>query len=128
LVSSGLVIQNIPCNYGNQGPFISSIPLTVCYRLIQACRGNSASKSTVRKVSRQVSLAFIKRTLARCHKFEDTGSSCFSEPALQRVNFSAPICNNDTKSVGCVGSGTARTTCNEVSNIHAEARGSGMSS
>ncbi|KAJ6983951.1 hypothetical protein NC653_022235 [Populus alba x Populus x berolinensis] len=40
------------------------------------------SKSTVRKASRQVALAFIKRTLARCHKFEDTGSSCFSEPAL----------------------------------------------
>ncbi|KAJ6717232.1 SPECTRIN BETA CHAIN BRAIN [Salix koriyanagi] len=91
----------------------------------QACCGNSTSKSTVRKVSRQVALAFIKRTLARCHKFEDTGSSCFNEPALQQVIFSAPRCNN-TKSVGCVGSGTARNTRNEVSNIHAEARGLGV--
>ncbi|KAJ6410178.1 hypothetical protein OIU84_009638 [Salix udensis] len=88
----------------------------------EACCGNSTSKSTVRKVSRQVALAFIKRTLARCHKFEDTGRSCFNEPALQQVIFSAPRCNN-TKSVGCVGSGTARNTRNEVSNIHAEARG-----
>uniref|UniRef100_A0A6M2EFF5 Uncharacterized protein n=1 Tax=Populus davidiana TaxID=266767 RepID=A0A6M2EFF5_9ROSI len=99
--------------------------IQMAYKKQLACRGNSTSKSTVRKASRQVALAFIKRTLARCHKFEDTGSSCFSEPALQRVIFSAPICNNDTKSVGCVGSGTARNTCNEISNIHAEARGSG---
>ncbi|XP_034892802.1 uncharacterized protein [Populus alba] len=99
--------------------------IQMAYKKQLACRGNSTSKSTVRKASRQVALAFIKRTLARCHKFEDTGSSCFSEPALQRVIFSAPICNNDTKSVGCVGSVTARNTCNEVSNTHAEARGSG---
>ncbi|KAJ6311115.1 hypothetical protein OIU76_015777 [Salix suchowensis] len=99
--------------------------IQMAYKKQLACCGNSTSKSTVRKVSRQVALAFIKRTLARCHKFEDTGSSCFNEPALQQVIFSAPRCNN-TKSVGCVGSGTARNTRNEVSNIHAEARGLGV--
>jgi hypothetical protein len=48
---------------------------------------------------------------------------------LQEIIFSAPApsCNNDAKSVDCVGSGTASNTCNEVSNIHAEARGSGIS-
>ncbi|KAF9684699.1 hypothetical protein SADUNF_Sadunf04G0145700 [Salix dunnii] len=100
--------------------------IQMAYRKILACRGNNTSKSTVRKVSRQVALAFVKRTLARCRKFEDTGSSCFGEPLLQEVIFSAPPCNNDTKSVDCVGSGTASNTCNEVSNIHAEARGSGV--
>ncbi|CAK7329107.1 unnamed protein product [Dovyalis caffra] len=100
--------------------------IQMAYKKQLACRGNNTSKSTVRKVSRQVALAFVKRTLARCQKFEDTGSSCFSEPALQEVIFSAPRCNNDTKSVDCVGSGTASNTCNDVSNIHAEARGSGV--
>ncbi|XP_012079784.1 uncharacterized protein LOC105640155 isoform X2 [Jatropha curcas] len=97
----------------------------MAYRKRLACRGNNSSKSAVRKVSRQVALAFIKRTLARCRKFEDTGSSCFSEPALQEIIFSTPPCNNDAKSVDCVGSGTASNTCNEVSNHNAEARGSG---
>uniref|UniRef100_A0A6N2LKV0 Uncharacterized protein n=1 Tax=Salix viminalis TaxID=40686 RepID=A0A6N2LKV0_SALVM len=100
--------------------------IQMAYRKLLACRGNNTSKSTIRKASRQVALAFVKRTLARCRKFEDTGSSCFSEPQLQEVIFSAPPCNNDTKSVDCVGSGTASNTCNEVSNIHAEARGSGV--
>lgn len=71
-------------------------------------------------------MAFAKRTLARCRKFEDTGSSCFSEPALQDVLFSAPPCSNDAKSADCVGSGTASNTCNEVSNHQTEAKGSGM--
>ncbi|XP_015577676.1 uncharacterized protein LOC8271907 isoform X2 [Ricinus communis] len=96
----------------------------LAHRKRLACRRNNSSKSAVRKVSRQVALAFIKRTLARCRKFEDTGSSCFSEPALQEVIFSTPTCNNDAKSVDCVGSGTASNTCNEVSNHHGEARGS----
>ncbi|KAF9676379.1 hypothetical protein SADUNF_Sadunf09G0132500 [Salix dunnii] len=100
--------------------------IQMAYKKQLACCGNTTSKSTVRKVSRQVALAFIKRTLARCHNFEDTGSSCFNESALQQVIFAAPGCNNNTKSVGCVGSGTARNTCNEVSNIHAEARGLGV--
>lgn len=68
----------------------------------------------------------MKRTLARCRKFEDTGNSCFSEPALQDVIFSPPPCNNDAKSVDCVGSGSASNTCNEASH-QVEARGSGIS-
>lgn len=61
----------------------------------------------------------MKRTLARCRKFEDMGISCFGEAALQDVLFSAAPCGNDAKSADCVGSGTASNTCNE-------ARGSGM--
>ncbi|KAE8037432.1 hypothetical protein FH972_010019 [Carpinus fangiana] len=98
--------------------------IEMAYQKRMACRRSCASKSAVRKVSKHVALAFVKRTLARCRKFEDTGASCFSEPALQDVLFSVSPCNNDTKSVDCVGSGTASNTCNEASH-QAEARGSG---
>ncbi|CAF2161155.1 unnamed protein product [Brassica rapa subsp. trilocularis] len=45
-----------------------------------ASRGNKAYK--VHKVTRQAALAFTRRTLARCQKFDDTGLSCFADPAL----------------------------------------------
>ncbi|XP_039031195.1 uncharacterized protein LOC120165825 isoform X2 [Hibiscus syriacus] len=90
-----------------------------------ACRGGNSSKSAVSKVSKQVALAFIKRTLSRCRKFEGKGNSCFSEPALQDVMFSVQPSSNEAKSVECIGSGTASNTCNETSNHQAEARGSG---
>lgn len=95
---------------------------------MQACRGSNSSKSAVRKVSKHVALAFVKRTLDRCRKYEETGNSCFSEPTLQDVMFSVPPCSNEAKSVDCIGSGTASNTCNETSNHQAEARGSGMQS
>lgn len=93
--------------------------------MLQACRGSNASKSGVRKVPRQVALAFVKRTLGRCLKFEETGKSCFTDPALQDILFSSP-CNNDAKTVDCIGSGTASETCNEAS-CQAEVRVRGMS-
>ncbi|XP_022752570.1 uncharacterized protein LOC111301277 isoform X2 [Durio zibethinus] len=99
--------------------------IQMAYKRRLACRGNNSSKSAVRKVSKQVALAFVKRTLDRCRKFEQTGSSCFSEPALHDVMFSVPPCSNEAKSVDCIGSGTASNTCNETSNHQAEARGSG---
>ncbi|XP_038707466.1 uncharacterized protein LOC120002747 isoform X2 [Tripterygium wilfordii] len=95
--------------------------LEMAYRRRMACRGSNASRNGVRKVTRQVALAFVKRVLARCRKFEDTGISCFSEPGLHNV-ISAPLCNDDAKSVE-YGSGTASNICNEVSDHYAEARG-----
>lgn len=71
-------------------------------------------------------MAFVKRTLARCRKFEDTGFSCFSEPALLDVLFSAPPCSSDAKSADYVGSGTTSNTYNEVCNHQTEAKGSGV--
>ncbi|XP_043703069.1 uncharacterized protein LOC122653193 [Telopea speciosissima] len=47
-------------------------------------------------------MAFMKRTLARCQKFEDTGISCFSEPVLRDVLFPS----NDAKSVDVGGAST----------------------
>ncbi|GLT48726.1 hypothetical protein SLA2020_223340 [Shorea laevis] len=97
--------------------------IQMAYRKRVACRGSNSSK--VRKVPKQVALAFIKRTLARCQKFEEEGISCFSDPVLQDVMLAAPPCSNDTKSVDCVGSGTASNTLNETSNQQTEARASG---
>nr|XP_048325119.1 uncharacterized protein LOC107410028 isoform X1 [Ziziphus jujuba var. spinosa] len=96
----------------------------MAYKKRVACRGSNASKGAVRKVSKQVALAFVKRTLDRCQKFEETGNSCFTDPVLRDVMFSAPSCNSDIKSIDCIGSGTASNTCNEVSH-QAEVRGSG---
>ncbi|CDY65613.1 BnaCnng47970D [Brassica napus] len=86
-----------------------------------ASRGNKAFKS--HKVTRQAASAFIRRTLARCRKFEETGLSCFADPALQDILFSSP--SNDAKSSENGGSGTASNTLNEPSNHQAEAKGSG---
>lgn len=91
---------------------------------LQACRGSNTSKGVVRKVSKQVALAFVKRTLDRCQKFEETGNSCFTDPVLRDIMFSAPSCNSDIKSIDCIGSGTASNTFNEVSH-QVEVRGSG---
>ncbi|XP_022990203.1 uncharacterized protein LOC111487166 [Cucurbita maxima] len=50
-----------------------------------ATRGSSAAKLGISKVSKQVASSFMKRTLARCRRFEDTQKSCFSEPALRDI-------------------------------------------
>ncbi|XP_062147927.1 uncharacterized protein LOC133856895 isoform X1 [Alnus glutinosa] len=43
----------------------------------------TGGKSSSNKIAKQAALAFVKRTLERCHKFEDTGKSCFSEPLFK---------------------------------------------
>ncbi|GFP97273.1 hypothetical protein PHJA_001871400 [Phtheirospermum japonicum] len=62
----------------------------MAYKKLLATRGSFASKHGISKVSKQVALAFSKRTLARCHKFEDSGASCFSEPAFREIVYAAP--------------------------------------
>ncbi|KAJ0896914.1 hypothetical protein HanRHA438_Chr08g0339871 [Helianthus annuus] len=44
-----------------------------------------SSRSGVQKVPKQAALAFGKRTLARCHKFEISGTSCFNEPPFHDI-------------------------------------------
>lgn len=41
-------------------------------------------------MSKQVALAFAKRTIAKCKKFEGSGASCFNEPGLRDVIFAPP--------------------------------------
>ncbi|XP_021685356.2 uncharacterized protein LOC110668421 isoform X2 [Hevea brasiliensis] len=75
----------------------------LAYKKLLATRGSCASKFGVPKVSKQVALAFMNRTLARCRKFEDAGQSCFNEPALRDIILSAPPCGNQTESISGFG-------------------------
>ncbi|XP_027104749.1 uncharacterized protein [Coffea arabica] len=59
----------------------------IAYKKLLATRGSLASKNGMPRVSRQVALAFARRTLARCKKFEDCGVSCFNEPGLRDIIF-----------------------------------------
>lgn len=67
--------------------------IELAYRKLVATRGSSAAKIGISKVPRHVALAFIRRTLARCRKFEYSGKSCFAEPALRDVLFAVPSNN-----------------------------------
>ncbi|KAF9676557.1 hypothetical protein SADUNF_Sadunf08G0014400 [Salix dunnii] len=88
----------------------------LAHRKQLATRGNNASKFGVPKVSKQVALAFTRRTLAKCRKFEDTGKSCFGEPPLRDVIYAAPpaivaeskICIQDPRASGSVTGGAER--------------------
>ncbi|KAL2557972.1 hypothetical protein Fot_02711 [Forsythia ovata] len=62
----------------------------LAYKKLLATRGSFASKHGIAKVSKQVALAFAKRTLARCRKFEDSGVCCFAESTLRDVIYAAP--------------------------------------
>ncbi|KAL0726691.1 hypothetical protein Bca4012_022784 [Brassica carinata] len=49
-------------------------------------RHHSASgKSSANKISKQAAFAFVKRTLGRCRRFEETGLSCFSESTFKNI-------------------------------------------
>jgi hypothetical protein len=71
------------------------------YRKLKGGRVGSSHKAGVsksaNKAAKQLALAFAKRTLARCQKFDETGKSCFSEPSLWSV-LSAPLPSSDAKS------------------------------
>ncbi|PIN26644.1 hypothetical protein CDL12_00624 [Handroanthus impetiginosus] len=79
----------------------------LAYKKLLATRGSYASKHGIPKVSKQVALAFAKRTLARCRKFEDSGTSCFSEPALRDIIFAAPPRFDETELLTGAGLATA---------------------
>lgn len=40
-------------------------------------------------MAKQAALGFVKRTLDRCHQFEDTGKSCFNEPLFKDMFLTA---------------------------------------
>ncbi|XP_039044251.1 uncharacterized protein LOC120183656 isoform X2 [Hibiscus syriacus] len=61
--------------------------VTMAYEKYMSCWGPNATggKSSSNKMIKQAALAFVKRTLDRYHKFEDTGKSCFDEPMLRDI-------------------------------------------
>ncbi|KDP43395.1 hypothetical protein JCGZ_26495 [Jatropha curcas] len=99
----------------------------LAYKKLLATRGSFASKYGVPKVSKQVALAFMKRTLARCRKFEDTGKSCFGEPALRDVIYAAPLHRNQTESTSCIGSAVKSDMHHRIPDSQNDPGSSGLS-
>ncbi|KAI5001607.1 hypothetical protein ZWY2020_026257 [Hordeum vulgare] len=77
------------------------------YKKLLGGRGSSSHKGglskAASKAAKQLALAFAKRTLARCQKFEETEKSCFREPFLWSV-LSAPLPKSDPVDGGPPGS------------------------
>ncbi|XP_058213598.1 uncharacterized protein LOC131325380 isoform X10 [Rhododendron vialii] len=65
------------------------------------CRGSNSSggKSASSKMAKQAALAFVKRTLERCQKFEDSGKSCFSETLFRDMFLSSSSRHHDVQLV-----------------------------
>ncbi|KAL2338748.1 hypothetical protein Fmac_013194 [Flemingia macrophylla] len=59
--------------------------VVMAYDKYMACWGPTPSggKNTSNKMAKQAALGFVKRTLERCHQYEDTGKSCFSDPLFK---------------------------------------------
>ncbi|XP_071721469.1 uncharacterized protein [Rutidosis leptorrhynchoides] len=57
----------------------------MAYQKFMSCWGPHAPKSVGSKMARQAALGFVRRTLDRCHEFETTGKSCFTEPLYKEM-------------------------------------------
>ncbi|KAK7328983.1 hypothetical protein VNO77_23125 [Canavalia gladiata] len=64
--------------------------VVMAYEKYMACWGPSPSGGkNANKMAKQAALGFVKRTLERCHQFEDTGNSCFNEPLFKDMFLAA---------------------------------------
>ncbi|XP_061359731.1 uncharacterized protein LOC133303773 isoform X2 [Gastrolobium bilobum] len=65
--------------------------IVMAYEKYMICRGSSPSggKNASNKMAKQAALGFVKRTLDRCHQFEETGKSCFNEPIFKDMFIAA---------------------------------------
>ncbi|CAA7022255.1 unnamed protein product [Microthlaspi erraticum] len=59
--------------------------IEIAYEKSKASRRhhNAGGKNSNNKISKQAAMASVKRTLGRCHQFEETGKSCFSDPEIK---------------------------------------------
>lgn len=68
---------------------LTSLYGNISYKILgqQACKvsNGSSGKSSSNKMAKQAAMEFVKRTLNRCHKYEDTGKSFFSEPSFREI-------------------------------------------
>ncbi|XP_047319857.1 uncharacterized protein LOC124923904 isoform X2 [Impatiens glandulifera] len=65
---------------------------TMAYEKYMSCHGLKSASS---KMAKQASMSFIKRTLDRCHQYEDTGKSCFGEPIYRDMFICSSSYPND---------------------------------
>ncbi|XP_034903502.1 uncharacterized protein [Populus alba] len=75
--------------------------VTMAYEKHMTCWGPNAGggKGSSNKMAKQAALAFVKRTLDQCHKFEVTGNSCFSEPLFRDMFLSGTAHLSGSQSV-----------------------------
>ncbi|GAB2274611.1 hypothetical protein Dimus_009380 [Dionaea muscipula] len=95
----------------------------MAYKGRMVFRADQDSKRVIRKVSKQVAMGFMRRTVARCQTFEFTGQSCFHEPSLQKSIFSAI----EGEQADCVGLRVEHSRP-KAPNYEPNARGSGVDS
>ncbi|KAK6248732.1 hypothetical protein QUC31_020297 [Theobroma cacao] len=102
--------------------------VTMAYEKYMTCWGPNATggKSSSNKMIKQAALAFVKRTLDRYHKFEDTGKSCFDEPMLRDMFLSGSSRLNGARSVDSPTDGESGKPCGNSSTRSLEARTSGQ--
>ncbi|KAL6003343.1 hypothetical protein ACLOJK_023566 [Asimina triloba] len=92
----------------------------VMFYLVQlSCWGLNAShvKRMSNKITKRIVLAFVKRALARCQKFEETGKSCFSELAFKNMFLAL---SSNSKDTGCVNLTTDGNAANPDSDMPAQ--------
>ncbi|KAL2327232.1 hypothetical protein Fmac_020659 [Flemingia macrophylla] len=65
--------------------------VVMAYEKYMACWGPGSGKNASNKIAKQAALGFVKRTLERCHQFEDTGKSCFNEPLYKDMFLAASV-------------------------------------
>ncbi|XP_047325282.1 uncharacterized protein LOC124929061 isoform X2 [Impatiens glandulifera] len=87
--------------------------VVMAYRKIATSRNSNSSRGMARRVPKEVALAFGKRALARCHKFEETGSSCFLEPPFKDILFSTTLRNKEIESIKVSGPGAVTNPYHE---------------
>ncbi|KAJ6923202.1 hypothetical protein NC652_016755 [Populus alba x Populus x berolinensis] len=98
--------------------------VTMAYEKYMTCWGPNATggKSSSSKMAKQAALAFVKRTLERCHKFEVTGNSCFSEPSFRDMFVSGTARLNGAQSVDTPTDGESAKLYGNTSTRSLEAR------
>ena len=72
--------------------------------LFQFQGGWRSKSSRIRKVSERAALPFVKRTLARCKQFEDSGKSIFGQHDLLSSILYKPSTEKDPRPIECDGS------------------------
>ena len=77
-------------------------------------------------MAKQAALAFVKRTLDQCHKFEVTGNSCFSEPSFRDMFVSGTARLNGAQSVDTPTDGESAKLYGNTSTRSLEAKVSGI--
>lgn len=71
----------------------------MAYQKYMSCWGphGPGGKGVGSKMAKQAALAFVRRTLDRCHEFETTGKSCFTEPLYKEKFHNGSSHLNDTQ-------------------------------